>query len=367
MTCTCTEYKSTCPVHCSCQSIGAPNVARQCPQHFSLWRGDKRLVSVSKIVGMWPQDPCSTCHWPIYSDHAPGCIVKRNIDNANRRGREVDSLFSAWVVGKLDRIPAGVGKDSRELFVKLTKWFDKQNFSSVESQVLVADEEVGGVLDLRLDGMIVDLKCTYDVSESYPIQVGGYLALDNATAVAAKEKRAASRGAILHCTERLSEPKFISLDTVRVISDFMTCREMWKLVDRVKNGGKVRAAKPEPKPAAVEPKSDTIAKLLRNIQLSQTIEGLTLYGEQAKTAPDTDRPALREAFKKRYMELLSPSVPPPTGYDRGKTLSSAPSPSVAQSAAVSASADAGRGGGSLFGEGESPKPAQTAASEEVWI
>lgn len=215
---------------CCCDTIGAPDTPRQCPEHFGLWRGDKRLTSVSKIVGMWPQEPCSQCGMPIYSDHVPNCRVKAAFENARERGSEVDTLFGKYVMGKLTAIPAGVREDSRNLFMKLKLWFDKQKFSNVESQVLVADNEVGGVLDLRLDGMILDLKCTYDISPTAAIQVGGYAALDDASR--APEYRGKLKAGILHCSERFTEPKLKLFDVQQIMDDFATCRAMWKLVNR---------------------------------------------------------------------------------------------------------------------------------------
>jgi hypothetical protein len=217
-------------MNCCCETIGsALDVPRQCPEHFSLWRGDRRLISVGKIVAMWPQEPCSGCGMPIYSNHIGACPVKANIDNAKERGSEADNLFGRYVMGKLHAIPAGTredvaNKNGTGLLQKLIRWFDAQKFSSVESQVVVADEEVGGVLDLRADGMILDLKCTYDVSPTHKIQVGGYVALD----------KTVKKAAVLHCTERFAAPRLLYLDVAEIVSDFTTCRKMWQLVNRKK-------------------------------------------------------------------------------------------------------------------------------------
>lgn len=220
------------PTPCFHPSLIRGPQAAQCPDCFGLYKGDKRLVSVSRIIGVWPQEPCSSCHWPIYSDHQAGCSVKANIDNARERGRQVDSLFSAYVIGKLDKIPAGTRKDVYDvegngLLQKLMTWFDKQRFADVESQVVVADDECGGVLDLRLDGMIVDLKATSKISPTHAIQVGGYVSLD----VFASRKWPKG-AAILHVTERLATPKLIPLKMDEVAGDFETCRDLYRVVQR---------------------------------------------------------------------------------------------------------------------------------------
>lgn len=205
----------------------APHVTeglRQCPEHFSLWDNGVRLTSVGRIVGMFPQEPCNQCGMPIYSDHVAGCRVKAAIENAKERGSEVDVLFGQYVTGRLSKIPAGTREDVRSLFMKLKVWFDAQNYSSVESQVIVSDGEVGGILDLRVDGMILDLKCTYDVSPTHGIQVGGYVTL---------EKRDVRGAGILHVTERFAAPRLIPLDVDTITADFAACRKMYEVVARL--------------------------------------------------------------------------------------------------------------------------------------
>lgn len=212
---------------CTCEHWDIADTSpRQCPTHFSLFKGMKRLTSVSRIAGMYPLDPCVSCGWPIFSAHQAGCAVRAAIDNAAIRGREVDALFSAWVMDQ--PLPENAREDSAALFYKLCKWFDKQGFVKAETQVLVADDEVGGILDLRVDGMIIDLKATYDVSPTAAIQVGGYCSLDN------EWLDPIADAAILHVTARLAEPKLIRLDLKRILEDFGVCREMWKLTQRTK-------------------------------------------------------------------------------------------------------------------------------------
>src|SRR5437899_1879610 len=122
---------------CSCGSIGAdPDVVRQCPEHFHIWRGDRRLASVGSII--------RTC-WPPPAVLPPPDVL----ENARDRGDVVDKLFAAYVRDGRVHVPAGTRTDAVELLRKLIRWFDKQNFQSVETQVLLGGEDYGGVLDFR--------------------------------------------------------------------------------------------------------------------------------------------------------------------------------------------------------------------------
>lgn len=181
------------------------------------------MTSISRVVGLWPQEPCTSCGWPIYSEHLPNCLVRQKIDNANERGKQADALLSAYVVGKLQRIPAGTRRDAIVLFEKARQWFDRQGFRKVESQVLLADDEIGGLCDLRLDGMIVDLKCVYELRPSYAVQIGGYCELDGTSP---------DRAAILHVTERFAEARLIELKAYEIAADWHTLREAWTMIQR---------------------------------------------------------------------------------------------------------------------------------------
>lgn len=208
---------------CSCGSIGRSDL-RQCLEHFHIWRGDKRLTSISRVLELWPQEPCSSCGWPIYSAHLPNCLVKQKIDNANERGKQTDTLLSEYVVGRLQRIPKGTRIDAVALFEKARRWFDRQGFRKVESQVLLADEEVAGRCDLRLDGMIVDLKCVWELRASYAVQIGGYCALDG--------NPFRDKAAILHVTERFPEAKLIPLKMPEIVEDWKMLRAAWAMIQR---------------------------------------------------------------------------------------------------------------------------------------
>lgn len=194
--------------------------AVQCPEHFGIWKAGQRLTSVGRIVGLYPSDPCSQCHWPIYSDHMGGCSVKANIDNANVRGKAVEALLTSYLAGTLRAIPAGTRFDVRDLFLKAKGWFDKQGFRSIQSQVLLSDEDTGGVADFICDGMILDLKTVHSLSETHGLQVGGYMSLHGS-----------ERGALLHITER-KEPTLRIVD-VQARYDFRELRHAYRVIQRL--------------------------------------------------------------------------------------------------------------------------------------
>lgn len=174
---------------CSC-AIWEPALngqVRQCPEHFHIFRDARRLTSVGRIVGAsFPLDPS---------------IPPAVLENARDRGSATDQLFGAYALGTLRTIPAGTRRDAYDLFVKLQRWFDRQNFKKIEVQVLLGGEDHGGVLDFRFDGMPVDLKCTSKVEHSHRMQTALYAKLMGAKA-----------GAILHATERINEARLIPLE-----------------------------------------------------------------------------------------------------------------------------------------------------------
>lgn len=218
---------------CDCATLGAdPQQLRQCRTCHKIYRGDKRLTSVSRVLSVWPQDPCSSCGWPIYSDHQPGCSVKLAIDNAKERGSAVDALVSGYVKGTLKCIPAGTRKDAVELFWKAKAWIDRHACLHREAQVLVGDDQIGGVLDLSLDGTVIDLKCSYNLEPTHPVQVGGYVTLRAAMGQVTPE------AGILHVTERFKEAKYIPLKVSEITADFESLRQAWSVVERRKGNGK---------------------------------------------------------------------------------------------------------------------------------
>ena len=191
---------------CSCGSVGRSDL-RQCPSHFHIWSGDRRLASVGSII--------RSC-WPAPEKPIPADIL----ENARDRGDVTDKLFGAYCLGRLTKIPRGTRQDAVALFKKLQDWFDAQNFKDVHVQVLLGSEDYGGVLDFRFDGVPVDLKCTYDVQQTAIMQVAAYAALDGTNG-----------GHILHVTERFKEPKLVNV-LGEEIKDWHTMLAHWRMIQR---------------------------------------------------------------------------------------------------------------------------------------
>lgn len=174
---------------CRCEEITLDAI--QCPEHYRLWKGGRRLVSVGSIIrASFPMDPS---------------IPPDKLENARERGEQVDRLFAAYVMGKLTKIPAGTRCDASDLFLKLRMWFDRQNFSKVEAQVVLGDDDHGGVLDLRLNGTPMELKATYNIESTHRLQLAGYCTL-------LRDGMVVPRGHILHVTERYEEPRMVPLE-----------------------------------------------------------------------------------------------------------------------------------------------------------
>lgn len=224
------EYK---PCIAGCDNMTRSG-AWQCDTCKSLRRGSKRLTSVSRILSVWPVDPCNQCGMPIYSDHVAGCRVKAAIVNATERGREVDDLFSRWINGTLLGVPRDTRIDARDRLGALVKWWQSTHpmNSEAKAQVLVADATVGGVLDLydASNGFIYDVKNTSSISESHPLQLGGYALLWEAT------YGTLPRGVgVVHVTQRKDSPvtvKFVEFDIRECVADFKTCRSMYEMFKR---------------------------------------------------------------------------------------------------------------------------------------
>ncbi len=199
---------------CSCGSL-LPEVTL-CPDHHRYFRGGKQLNSVTKVIkGLWPIKP-------DFSRAKPEVL-----ENARDRGCVVDDLFSAYVNGSLERIPRGTRDDAVQLFFKVRRWWDGRKHGDVRSQVILADDEIAGTCDVLDDDCIYDLKSTYNIEITYPIQLAAYAELHFAT-----YQRPAKQLAIIHVTERFPEPKIIKIDLTETLRDWMTMREMWRLVQK---------------------------------------------------------------------------------------------------------------------------------------
>lgn len=205
------------PALCNCASIGEdPAKVRFCADCHRYWRGDKQLKSVSSLLKMlWP-------YKPDFSRADPAVV-----ENARDRGIVTDALFSLYVKGGLDRIPKGTRQDSVELFFKLRRWWDGRKHGEVDSQVILADDELAGQCDVKDDDDIYDVKCTHDLERTYELQLGGYGELHFAT-----YKRPAKSLTIIHCTKRFPEPRIVKVDFMKALQDWATIRQMWSMVNR---------------------------------------------------------------------------------------------------------------------------------------
>lgn len=191
---------------CTCDSLGRTDL-RQCPDHFHLWRADKRLTSVGRIIhASFPMDPT-----------IPAAVL----ENARERGSEVDALFSKYVIGNLRAIPAGTRQDSLALFEKLQNWYDRQNIGLALSQVLLGDTDHGGIVDLIFDSVPVDLKCTYNVETAHRLQTAAYSDLHGEN----------HSSYVLHVTERFKEPRIVPLEQ-QDYDDWRTMLAHWRMTQR---------------------------------------------------------------------------------------------------------------------------------------
>lgn len=202
---------------CVCQTIGAPAEVRLCEEHHAYWRGDRRLTSVTAVVkGMWPEKPDFSA--------APEGVI----ENARERGVEVDTLFTAYLRGKLHEIPAGTREDSADLFMKLVRWWEKRSGMEADAQVILADDEIAGCADIVPPKAVYDLKTTYDLEPTYSLQVGGYCHLYEAQYGVLPEECG-----IIHLTKRFAEPKLVKFEVMTVVSEFRIVRDMWRLTRRL--------------------------------------------------------------------------------------------------------------------------------------
>jgi hypothetical protein len=161
--------------------------------------------------------------WPIKPDFS--AADPEVLENARDRGVVVDDLFSAYVNGTLTKIPGGTRRDAVDLFLKLQKWWDKRGVKA-RSQVMLADDEIAGTCDIITeDGWIYDVKATYNIEPTYPIQLGAYAHLHGAW----------PKGiGIIHVTKRFEAPKLIELSLTQCLGDWVTVRALWQVVERRK-------------------------------------------------------------------------------------------------------------------------------------
>ncbi len=210
-------------VDCKC-SVWAldDGKVRMCEPHHRYWLGAKELASVSSVLRVWPQEPCSSCGLPMLSDHVEGCQVKANFDHAHDRGVRVDKYGQEFVRTGQARIVAGEWVEVKELTEKLVVWLQQQkNGTPIETQVIVHDDEIAGTLDLRIDGCIADVKATYDAGGMvHRLQLGAYAALS---------KKDVDSVGIVQVTKRFKEAKWMPFDVEECIKQWRIVRAMWSL------------------------------------------------------------------------------------------------------------------------------------------
>lgn len=202
---------------CVCASIGAPaDIVRFCEECHRYWKGDKELKSVTKVL---------KTTWPFKPDFSRADPMV--LENARDRGCVVDSLFTAYLRGHLKAIPRGTRTDAVELFFRLKRWWDERKHDSVQSQVILADDEIAGTCDVLADDWIYDVKSTYDIEPMYELQLGAYAQLH----FASFQKPVKGIG-IIHVTNRYATPKLVKIDLHTALQDWATLRECYRMAQR---------------------------------------------------------------------------------------------------------------------------------------
>ncbi len=201
---------------CTCGSIGAdPKTVRLAECHHRYFRGDKELVSVSKIL---------RSVWPIKPDYS--AAPTEVLENARLRGIDADTLVSLYVEGKL-REGTLIREDALMLFREFRPWWKKREHRTVRAQVILADDEVAGTCDLMPDQSIYDLKTTYDIEAYYPLQLGAYGELYKSMYGVFPDALG-----IIHLTKRFNGPRFINLDIEECVRDWKLMRAVWTMAQR---------------------------------------------------------------------------------------------------------------------------------------
>lgn len=199
----------TVPANCCCGSIGRTDL-RQCPVDFHIWNGDVRLVSVGRVLRTF---------FPLPK------IAPEILEEARLRGQQVDDLFCRWLTNNLRMLPSNTRFDSRDLFQKLTKWWDRQNFKHVGVQVLVGNTRHGGKCDLLLDDIVVDLKCTSKIEESHKLQVVAYYEILKSMG------RKVTGCAILHVNKN-KDPELVPLEPMPLVHDWIKLSDAYEVMER---------------------------------------------------------------------------------------------------------------------------------------
>lgn len=189
-----------------------------CADHHRYSLNGKRLWGVTSVI----KDVLP----PQYDKVPP-----ETLEYARERGIIVDALVTDYVLGKEPMIPVGSPNDpdlhaeSTELFWKFAEWWNKQGFRNVEAQAIVHDDEVAGMLDLRVDGVVYDLKTVSKLMPSHFLQVGAYIRLG-------RNEGRATEGQLIHLTKRFKAPKIVPVPLDWVV-DWETVRDFWRLKRRL--------------------------------------------------------------------------------------------------------------------------------------
>lgn len=192
---------------CLCEVIAAE--VQLCLEHHAYWMNGRRLYGVTSVIKeVLPTD---------YSGVPPDVL-----ENARNRGNEVDALAAKYVVGQLSEYPAGTREDAIPLFEKFQAWWDKQNFRKVEAQVLVTNrQDIAGLIDIRADGDIYDVKATSDLLYTHHLQMAGYTELNDG-----------GRARLIHVTKRNKAAKIADIE-LTAYGDWRTIRDFWRLTRRL--------------------------------------------------------------------------------------------------------------------------------------
>ena len=204
---------------CTCETIGAAPGVRLCPEHFRYWNGDKRLVSISRVIrDTWPI--------PKSFEAAPPDVL----EHARERGVRVDRYAAEFVKTGGVRIEAGEWQEVVDRVQMFAAWWHPliSNWHDAEIQVIFHDDEIAGTADFVVSpGAIWDLKCVSALDPTYYLQLGAYAEMCR------RERGGASVYSVgfIHITK--DRVKFIEADMEQCIEDWLTLRKMWQLVRKV--------------------------------------------------------------------------------------------------------------------------------------
>jgi hypothetical protein len=207
---------------CVCETLGAPlGAVRFCEGHHRYWRGDKQLMSVSKVIRE---------AWPIKKnfEDAP----KDVLEHARVRGVRVDGYFTEFLRSGRVTIAAGEWQEVVERTQAVVGWWQGRDLPVTASpQVILADFEVAGTADwVTSAGWIFDMKNVSALDISYELQIGAYCDLYET-----QHKVKPQGGALVHVSKAKGRPvsvKVAEVDIVRATADWRLLRQCWSMVQR---------------------------------------------------------------------------------------------------------------------------------------